>query len=88
MTRTWIATFLNFIFPGAGYLVLGFKPMLAVLWLAGVIGLTFVELSVQTAAPDLYAPMFAAVFIMNIAFAVDAFQIGKAAANGGVPARG
>jgi hypothetical protein len=31
--------------------------------------------------------MFAAVFIMNIAFAVDAFQIGKAAASGGVPTR-
>lgn len=80
MTRTYIATVLNFFFPGAGYLLLGHKPMLAAAWLAGVLGLTWVELSVQTAAPHLYLPMFASVFIMNTAFAADAFQIGKGVA--------
>ena len=85
MTRTWIATALNFFFPGAGYLVLGEKLPLAVAWLVGIFGLTYVELSVKTAAPDLYMPMFASVFLMNTAFAVDAFQLGKAKAQ--VPAR-
>ena len=80
MTRTWIATAANFFFPGAGYLILGQKVPLAIAWLIGVLGLTYVETSVKTAAPDLYLPMFASVFLMNIAFAVDAFQLGKATA--------
>jgi len=78
MTKTWIATALNFFFPGAGYLVLKTKAPLAIAWLIGVIGLTYVEFGIQTAAPDYYWPMFASVFLMNIAFAVDAFQTGKA----------
>lgn len=77
MTRTYLATALNFFFPGAGYLVLGQKIPLALAWLVGVIGLTYVELSVKTAAPELYLPMFASVFLMNTAFAVDAFQLGR-----------
>ena len=80
MTRTWIATAANFFFPGAGYLILGQKVPLAIAWLIGVLGLTYVETSVKTAAPDLYLPMFASVVLMNIAFAVDAFQLGKATA--------
>ena len=80
MTRTWIATAANFFFPGAGYLILGQKVPLALAWLIGVLGLTYVETSVKTAAPDLYLPIFASVFLMNIAFAVDAFQLGKATA--------
>lgn len=78
MTRIWIATALNFFFPGAGYLVVGHKPLLAIAWLAGILGLTYVELSVQTAAPHLYVPMFVSVLVMNTAFAVDVFQIGTA----------
>ncbi|MCB9764036.1 MAG: hypothetical protein H6739_29970 [Alphaproteobacteria bacterium] len=77
MAKVWIAALLNFFFPGAGYLVLGHKALLAVGWLIGVIGLTYVELGIQTAAPDYYWPMFASVFIMNTAFAVDAFRVGK-----------
>lgn len=80
MTRTWFATALNFFFPGAGYLLLGHKVPLAVAWLLGVIGLTWVETSIRTAAPDFYWPMFASVFVMNTAFAVDAFQVGRARA--------
>jgi hypothetical protein len=86
MTRTYVATLLNFFFPGLGYLVLGHKPALAVAWLAGVLGLTYVETSIQTAAPTYYLPMFVSVLVMNVAFAADAFQIGKAAA-GATPAR-
>ncbi len=78
MTRIWIATAANFFFPGAGYLILGEKIPLAIAWLVGVLGLTYVELGVQVAAPAYYLPMFASVFILNIAFAVDAFQTGKA----------
>ena len=86
MARTWIATVLNFFFPGAGYLVLGHKVGLSVAWLVGVIGLTYVELGIQTAAPSYYWPMFASVFLMNIAFAVDAYKVGKASAEAGEPA--
>lgn len=82
MTRVWIATVLNFFFPGAGYLVLGHKVPLALAWLVGVIGLTYVELSIQTAAPAYYGPMFASVFVMNTAFAADAFMVGRAARRG------
>jgi hypothetical protein len=78
MTRTLIATALNFFLPGAGYLVLGHKALLAVAWLVGVIGLTYVELGIQTAAPAFYWPMFGSVLVMNTAFAVDAFRVGRA----------
>lgn len=64
----------NFFFPGLGYLILGIKPVLAVAWLAGVIGLTYVELSIKDMAPNLYWIMFGSVFVMNTAFAVDALQ--------------
>ena len=80
MGKTILATLLNFFFPGAGYLVLGHKVPLAIAWLIGVIGLTYVELGIQTAAPAYYLPMFGSVFLMNIAFAVDAYQVGKAKA--------
>ena len=83
MVKTWIATLLNFFFPGAGYLVLGHKVPMALAWLVGVIGLTYVELGIQTAAPAYYWPMFVSVLVMNTAFAVDAFRVGKAKAGGG-----
>ncbi|MFZ5477135.1 MAG: hypothetical protein ACOZNI_10200 [Myxococcota bacterium] len=78
MAKVWIATVLNFFFPGAGYLVAGIKQPLAACWLVGVIGLTYVELGIQTAAPQYYLPMFASVFLMNIAFAVDVFREARA----------
>lgn len=78
MAKVYIATLLNFFFPGAGYLLLGHKAMLAVLWLLGVFGLTYVEFGIQVAAPEYYLPMFISVLVMNTAFAIDAFQVGKA----------
>lgn len=77
MAKTWIATLLNFFFPGAGYLILGHNIPLALAWLVGVIGLTYVEFGIQTAAPSYYWPMFASVFLMNTAFAIDAYKVGK-----------
>lgn len=73
----YLATFLNFFFPGAGYLVLKQKVPLAIAWLVGVIGLTYVELSIQAIDTRLYGIMFASVFIMNTAFAVDAWKLAK-----------
>ena len=40
MARVYVATVLNFFFPGAGTLVNGKRIVLGLLWLAGVIGLT------------------------------------------------
>lgn len=70
----WIPTVLNFFLPGLGYLVAGVKRPLAVLWLIGVIGLTYVEFGIRESEPTLYGIMFAAVLIMNIAFAVDVYR--------------
>lgn len=77
MTRTAIATALNFFLPGAGYLALGIKTGRALAFLAGVLVLTYVEFAVKTAAPHLYLPMFAAVLVMNSGFAIDAWKEGK-----------
>jgi hypothetical protein len=85
--RTWIATLANFFFPGAGYLVNGQRPKLMALgWLAGVIGLTYVELSLQAAGSELYWPMFVSVLVMNTAFAFDAYQEGRALQGAASPA--
>ncbi len=77
MGRAIAATALNFFFPGAGYLLLGHKVPLAIAWLVGVIGLTYVEFGIQTAAPAYYLPMFVSVLIMNTAFAVDAWRVAR-----------
>lgn len=76
MSKVWIATVLNFFLPGAGYLVLGDRPALAIAWLIGVIGLTYVEFSIQAVAPTSYMVMFASVLLMNAAFAADAYRVG------------
>jgi hypothetical protein len=77
MNKTTLATVANFFFPGAGYLILGVKRGLALLWLAGVIALTVVEFGIRESEPTLYAVMFAAVLVMNTAFAIDAYRMGK-----------
>lgn len=77
MNKTTGATVANFFFPGLGYLILGVKRGLAVLWLAGVIALTYVEFGIRESEPTLYGIMFAAVFVMNTAFAIDAYRAGK-----------
>lgn len=73
----WLATILNFFLPGLGYLVARVKPPWAALWLLGAVGLTIVEFGIQDSEPDLYTLMFASVFAMNIAFAIDVYRTVK-----------
>ncbi len=77
MTRTTIATALNFFFPGAGYLALGIKQLRAVLFLVGVIVLTYVETTLKGIDLQLYWTMFGAVLVMNTGFAIDAWIEGR-----------
>ncbi len=77
MRKEHLAAIANFFFPGAGYLIAGVKQGLAILWLAGVIGLTYVEFGIRESEPTLYAIMFGSVFLMNIAFAIDVFRIAR-----------
>ena len=77
MNKTIGAAIANFFLPGLGYLILGVKQMLALLWLAGVIALTYVEFGIRESEPTLYGIMFAAVLVMNTAFAIDAYRVGK-----------
>ena len=88
MKRAWIGAVLNFFFPGAGYLVVGHSVLPSLAYLVGCLGLTYVELGIKEAAPSYYWPMFIAVFVMNIGFAIDAFRLGKAKAEkeAGAPA--
>ncbi len=77
MGKVYLATVANFFLPGAGYLIAGVKRGLAVLWLIGVIGLTYVEFGIREPEPTLYLIMFASVFVMNVAFAVDVYRIAR-----------
>ena len=78
MKRSIAAALANFFLPGLGYLINGVRhPLMSLMFLAGVIGLTFVETSLQAISTDLYWTMFAAVLVMNTAFAVDAWREAK-----------
>lgn len=77
MGKVYLATAANFFFPGAGYLIAGVKKALAVLWLVGVIGLTYVEFGIRESEPTLYGIMFASVLLMNLAFAIDVYRIAR-----------
>jgi len=78
MTRYPIVAFLlNFFFPGAGYLYIGRRKLLALGWLLGAVGLTFVEFGIKGAAPAYYWPMFVSVLVMNTSFAIDAWSEAK-----------
>ncbi len=79
MNKPVLAAAANFFFPGAGYLIAGVKRGIAVLWLIGVIGLTYVEFGIRQPEPTLYGIMFASVLLMNVAFAVDVYRIAKEA---------
>ena len=85
--KKWIATLLNFFFPGAGYLVYGHKVPLSIMWLVGVICLTYVEqihtfsdgATLQAHDSTAFGAMFVAVFVMNTAFAIDCYRVAKEA---------
>lgn len=70
----WMAVLANFFFPGLGYLMaVPHKRAQGAVWLLGAIGLTYVE---QVAiGPDhpAFLPMFVTVFVLNTAFAYDAW---------------
>ena len=72
-----IAALLNFFFMGPGYIYLGKKVWLGVGFTLGAIALTYVELSIQSINTQLYGIMFAAVFLVNTCFAIDAFREAK-----------
>jgi hypothetical protein len=77
MRHPYVVAAANFFLPGAGYLIAGIKQGLAVLWLVGVIGLTYVEFGIREPEPTLYTIMFASVLIMNTAFAIDVYRMVK-----------
>ena len=77
MNRARWAALANFFFPGLGYLIIGIKRDIALLWLGGVIALTAVEFGIRESEPTLYWVMFAAVFAMNTAFAIDVYRYAK-----------
>ena len=78
MNRARWAALANFFLPGVGYLIAGIKRDIAFLWLAGAVTLTIVEFGIRESEPTLYWVMFAAVFTMNIAFAVDVYRLATA----------
>ncbi len=75
--NAWLAAILNFFFMGPGYIYLGQKIGLGIAFTLGAIGLTFVELQIQQVDTMLYAIMFASVFVVNTAFAIDAYRMAK-----------
>ncbi len=74
MQRRTVAAIANFFIPGLGYLIGGIKQGLGALWLVGAFGLTFVEFGIKESEPNLYWLMFASVFVMNTAFAIDVYR--------------
>ena len=81
--KKWLATALNFFLPGLGYLIYGHKVPLAIAWLVSALSLTYVE-QLHTFAdgtrllahdPTAFGVLFAAVFIMNTAFAIDCYKV-------------
>ena len=71
----WLAALGNFFFPGSGYLLaVPHKRLHGVLWLLAAIGFTYVEQIALGPAHPAFWPMFASVFLLNTAFAYDAWQ--------------
>ncbi len=77
MKKPWLAALLNFFFMGPGTLYNGRRKAFGIALTVGAIALTYVELQLQTAAPDLYPIMFAAVFLLNTFFAIDGYNEAK-----------
>lgn len=78
MKKPWLAAVLNFFFMGLGTLYVGRRRALGIALTLGAIGLTYVEMNLQTAAPALYPVMFVSVFVMNTFFAYDGYGEAKA----------
>lgn len=78
MKNPWIAAVLNFFLMGAGTLYNGQRKAVGLALTVGAVLLTYVELNLQTAAPNLYPIMFGAVFIVNSMLAYDGYTEAKA----------
>jgi hypothetical protein len=77
MKNPWIAALLNFFFMGLGTLYNGRRRMFGLALTISALVLTYVELSLQTAAPELFPLMFGAVLLMNCFFAHDGYSEAK-----------
>ena len=82
MKLPWLAAILNFFFMGLGTAYNGRRVPLGLALTVGALILTYVEMSLQTAAPQLYWFMFGAVFLNNTFLAIDGYQEAQAI-NGG-----
>ena len=78
MKTPWIAAVLNFFFMGAGTFYNGRRKAVGAALTVGALILTYVELSLQTAAPSLFPFMFVAVFLINALLAYDGYTEAKA----------
>ena len=74
MKNPWIAAILNFFFAGPGYIYNGQRRGLGLALTIGAVMLTYVELQLQTVAPDLFPIMFVAVFLINTFLAIDGYR--------------
>jgi hypothetical protein len=82
----YVAAGLNFFFPGAGYIYNGEKPLyVSAPILAGSLGLAYVEQihefddgnTLLDHDKTAFGVMFAAIFVANTGFAIDAYQEAK-----------
>lgn len=75
----WMAVLANFFFPGLGYLLaVPHKRVQGVGWLLGAFGLTYVEQVALGPDHPAFLPMFVTVFVLNTAFAYDAWvEVGE-----------
>ncbi len=78
MKNPWIAAVLNFLLMGPGTVYNGRRRAVGVALTIGALALTYVELNLRTAAPELYPIMFAAVFLVNTFLAYDGYREAKA----------
>ena len=83
----WVAAGLNFVLPGTGYIYNGEKPLyVTVPMVAGAIALTYVEnfhefedgQHLLDHDKTAFGVLFGAVFVINTALAIDAYQEAKA----------
>jgi hypothetical protein len=70
----WIAAVLNFFFMGLGTLYIGRRKLTGIGLTLAALALTFVELQLQSAAPDLFPIMFGTVFVANTVLAIDGYK--------------
>ncbi|MFQ5614744.1 MAG: hypothetical protein ACE5H9_21700 [Anaerolineae bacterium] len=78
MKKPWLSAILNFFLAGPGTFYNGRRKPLGVALTLAAIGLTYVELNVQTLDTTLWGVMFVSVFLMNTFLAIDGYQEARA----------